>query len=168
MKTPFLLRLLPMSQKNPLCSTLHRLRLRRLMGVMLLSGLVNSGLVMAEASRLIVEVHTLRDGSGDVRASIYREAETFRKEHQAVQIVSLPAQPGTVTLSFDGLAPGRYALMVYHDANADQKLNLRFGMFPTEGYGLSNNPKVLGPPKFEDSAFNVEAPETRISVKLTD
>ena len=44
--------------------------------------------------------------------------------------------------------------MAYHDGNDDNKLNLRFGMFPTEGYALSNNPKVVGPPRFSDSAFD--------------
>ena len=45
-------------------------------------------------------------------------------------------------------------------------LNRRFGMFPTEGYGLSNNPQVSGPPAFEDSAFEVTAPETAIAIEL--
>ena len=57
-------------------------------------------------------------------------------------------------------------VMVYHDANADQTLNLRLGMFPTEGYGLSNNPKVMGPPRFADSAFEVAGPETAIDIRL--
>jgi uncharacterized protein (DUF2141 family) len=39
-------------------------------------------------------------------------------------------------------------------------------MFPTEGYGLSNNPKVVGPPKFADSAFEVAGPETTIEIIL--
>ena len=42
----------------------------------------------------------------------------------------------------------------------------RFGMFPTEGYGLSNNPQVSGPPAFDDSAFEVTAPETAITIEL--
>ena len=58
---------------------------------------------------------------------------------------------------FDGLPTGRYAVMAYHDENADQKLNLRFGMFPTEGYGLSNNPAIIGPPKFADSVFAIQS-----------
>ena len=54
-------------------------------------------------------------------------------------------------------SPGRYALMAYHDENANGKLDLRLGMFPIEGYGLSRNPKVMGPPAFEDSAFELGA-----------
>lgn len=57
--------------------------------------------------------------------------------------------------------------MAYHDENADGKLDLRFGMFPTEGYGLSNNPNVIGPPKFAESAFDVTGPETSLSIELS-
>ena len=42
------------------------------------------------------------------------------------------------------------------------KFDLRFGMFPTAGYGLSNNQKVMGPPKFADSAFDVAGPKLRV------
>jgi len=52
--------------------------------------------------------------------------------------------------------------MAYHDADLNGKFDLRFGMFPTAGYGLSNNPKVMGPPKFADSAFDVAGPKLRV------
>jgi uncharacterized protein (DUF2141 family) len=78
----------------------------------------------------------------------------------------VPSCAATLTVTFDGLAPGRYAIMAYHDENGDGVLNRRLGMFPTEGYGLSNNPQVSGPPGFEASAFEVAAPQTRISIDL--
>lgn len=121
---------------------------------------------MADGGKLVVEVQNVRDDSGNIRASLYREPESFRKEDKALKVVSLPAKAGMLSLSFNELPPGRYSLMVYHDSNADQKLNLRLGMFPIEGYGLSNNPKVMGPPKFEDSAFDFRLPEMRILVNL--
>ena len=121
----------------------------------------------ADESRLIVTLKDVRDSTGQIRASIYREPETFRKEDRAVAVVSVPAQKGDLKLAFMALPPGRYAIMAYHDADSDNKLGLRFGMFPTEGYGLSNNPKVIGPPKFADSAFDLSGPETSIEIKLS-
>lgn len=128
--------------------------------------LLAPGATFAEQSRLIVQLKEIRDATGELRASLYREPETFRKEDRAVKVVSVPARPGDQRVVFDGLPPGRYAVMAYHDENSDSKLNLRFGMFPTEGYGLSNNPKVSGPPKFADSAFEVAGPETTIDIRL--
>ncbi len=132
----------------------------------LLACLLGTGNAIADSGKLLVELENVRDDSGQIRASIYSDPESFRKEDKALKIVSLPARAGNITLNLDGLAPGRYAVMVYHDANNDQKLNLRFGMFPTEGYGLSNNPVVMGPPKFSESVFDLKAGENRISIKI--
>ena len=135
-------------------------------GFLLASPLASNSL-LAEESRLAVTVQGIRDDTGKLRVSLYREPETFRKEDKAVKVISIPAAKGDARLVFDGLPPGRYAIMVYHDENSDNKLNLRFGMFPTEGYGLSNNPKVMGPPKFADSAFDVAGPETTTGITLS-
>lgn len=56
--------------------------------------------------------------------------------------------------------------MAYHDADLDGKLDLRLGMFPTAGYGLSNNPKIFCPPKFADSAFEVAGSETSVNISI--
>lgn len=115
---------------------------------------------------LTVTLKNVRDAGGAVRAGLYREPATFRKEEKAVEVAQVPAAPGEVTLRFAGLSPGRYAIMAYHDENGDGTLNRRFGMFPTEGYGLSNNPQVSGPPAFDDSAFEVAAPATAVAIEL--
>ena len=120
----------------------------------------------ADDATLTVTLQNVRDGSGALRAGLYRDPTSFRKEAQAVSVAQVPAAPGEVTLSFTGVPPGRYAIMAYHDENGDGTLNRRFGMFPTEGYGLSNNPQVSGPPAFDDSAFEVAAPATAIAIEL--
>jgi uncharacterized protein (DUF2141 family) len=126
-----------------------------------------TGAACADPAKLIVAVTNVRSSTGDLRLSLYSDPETFRKEDRAVKVVVLPASGGEVTVEFVDLAPGRYALMAYHDENGDGKLNLRLGMFPTEGYALSNAPQVMGPPRFADSAFAVDAPETRIGMALS-
>ena len=141
--------------------------LRRMLLGVLVGCLFGAISAQADESRLIVTLKDVRDSTGQIRASIYREPETFRKEDRAVAVVSVPAQKGDLKLAFMALPPGRYAIMAYHDADSDSKLGLRFGMFPTEGYGLSNNPKVIGPPKFADSAFDLTGPETSIEIKLS-
>ena len=141
--------------------------LRRLLLGVLVGCLFGAISAQADESRLIVTLKDVRDSTGQIRASIYREPETFRKEDRAVAVVSVPAQKGDLKLAFMALPPGRYAIMAYHDADSDSKLGLRFGMFPTEGYGLSNNPKVIGPPKFADSAFDLSGQETSIEIKLS-
>jgi len=125
-------------------------------------------MVLAQASALEVSLTGIQHDRGSLRVGLNSEPKTFRKEAQAVAIQQVPASAGTVTVSFGALPPGRYAIMAYHDEDGNGELNRRFGMFPTEGYGLSNNPTVSGPPAFADSAFEVAAGAgtTRISIDL--
>ncbi len=115
---------------------------------------------------LEVELAGVRSSAGQLRLSLYRAEDPFRKEALAFRVLAVPAQTGTPLLRFENLPAGRYALMAYHDENANAKLDLRLGMFPLEGYGLSNNPKVFGPPAFADSAFDQPATGGRINVQL--
>lgn len=139
----------------------------RVVRALLVVCLLGPMVALAQESKLVVSITDVREGGGNLRVSLYAASEGFRKEDKALKLVSQAAAKGETKVHFEGLAPGRYAVMAYHDENGDGKLNLRFGMFPTEGYGLSNNPKVMGPPKFDDSAFEVAGPETGISIGLS-
>ena len=112
---------------------------------------------LAQTGDLEVHLQGVEHARGSVRVGLYSDPSSFRKEERAVSVLQAQAAPGTVVVRFRGVAAGRYAIMAYHDEDGNGELNRRFGMFPTEGYGLSNNPSVSGPPAFEDSAFEVDA-----------
>jgi uncharacterized protein (DUF2141 family) len=120
----------------------------------------------AVAAELVVTVEQVNAPVGQVKLMLFEREEGFRKENKARQVVSLPATTGSVKGVFHDLPPGRYAVIAYHDENGNGKLDLRFGMFPLEGYGLSNNPKLSGPPKFRDAAFDVAEANTRSTIQL--
>ena len=128
------------------------------------------GLVLAatagRAAELTVAVTGVRDGENTVRIVLYADADTFRHERNAKQILSLPAAAGTVSGVFHDLPAGRYAVVAYHDANGNGKLDMILGMFPDEGWGLSNDPTVIGPPRFDDSAVELAEPGAAITVPL--
>jgi len=117
------------------------------------------------AADLEVTVQATRGDAGQIKLMLFEREEGFRKEDRARQVLALPAG-GTPIGVFRDLPPGRYAVVVYHDENGDGQLNLRFGMFPKEGYGLSNAPKLAGPPKFKDAAFNLPEQGARIAIRL--
>lgn len=80
---------------------------------------------------------------------------SFLKECQyfAVQ----PAIAGNV-LRFPGVAPGSYAIMVYHDENINGKLDKSANGMPLEGWGFSRNARGhYGPPAFDDARIDVKA-----------
>lgn len=120
----------------------------------------------AHAADLDVSVSGVRSTDGQVKLMLFDHAEGFRKEDKARQDLVLPAVAGEMRSVFHDLPAGQYAILVFHDENGNGKLDLRFGMFPKEGYGLSNNPKVTGPPSFADSAFDLPAGGRSIEIKL--
>lgn len=133
---------------------------------LLLPALLASATALAD-NRLTIELTGIQHDRGELSVGLYQDPKTFRKEPQAFQVHKLPATPGTATLTLENLPAGRYAIMAYHDEDGNGGLNRRFGMFPTEGYALSSNPRVMGPPSFEDSAFEVvEGDTNRVTLEM--
>lgn len=125
------------------------------------------GAASAHAADLTVTLRGVEDRGGNLRVALYAKPETFKKEAFADAVGSQPARPGDVSFTFPGVAPGTYAAVAYHDANRNGKLDLVLGMFPDEGWGLSNNPDVIGPPPFSDSAFAVSDAPTAIGIAMS-
>lgn len=121
----------------------------------------------ASAADLQVVVRGIAHDNGGVKAVLYANPETFRKEDKALSVQVQPAKAGELTATFSSLAPGHYAVVAYHDENGDGQLDRFLGMIPTEGWGLSNNPEVSGPPQFEPSAVTVvDGEPTRTVIDL--
>lgn len=109
----------------------------------------------ARAGELEVTATHVVPGPGSIRFILYRGSAGFRHEDQAFRVLKAPAGTSATSVRFHDVPLGQYAVMAYHDSNDDQKLDLRFGMFPKEGWGLSNNPEVIGPPSFSASSFTM-------------
>jgi len=120
-----------------------------------LSLLVSTTIFAAEGHQLTVHLNNIKNDQGNIVVELYSDSATFRKSAKALKIIKQPATAGTVTIVFSGLEGGSYAVLTYHDEDGNNQMNKRFGMIPTEGYGLSNNPKVMGPPAFKDSEFQI-------------
>lgn len=116
----------------------------------------------AKAATLSITLDGVRAGGGPLIVLLFDHAEGFPKESLASQRHVLPA--GQQSIALDGLKPGQYAVMAYHDEDGNGELNRLFGMIPQEGWGLSNNPKVSGKPAFADAA--VTLPESGAAVTL--
>ncbi|WP_198409171.1 DUF2141 domain-containing protein [Magnetospira sp. QH-2] len=133
--------------------------------VALVAGMVGVS-VESRAADLEVVINGLRDHGGTVRAFIWKGEEDFRDYAKATHSTRFNSRPGRAVLAFSGLEPGQYAIMVYHDEDNDQELDRFLGMIPTEGWALSNNPKITGRPAFEDAAVTIEDPGAQIVVRM--
>jgi uncharacterized protein (DUF2141 family) len=120
----------------------------------------------AWAADLNIDVSGVKSAEGQIKLMLFDKTEGFRKEASSREVLAIPAAVGNQQAVFKDLPPGRYAAIAYHDENANGKLDLRFGMIPAEGYGLSNNPEVFGPPSFEHASFELDDAGTRIEIRL--
>jgi uncharacterized protein (DUF2141 family) len=62
-----------------------------------------------------------------------------------------------LTIVFDSIPAGEYAVSLYQDENDNGKLDTGAYGIPTEKYGCSNNVRgKMGPPAFKDLLFKFE------------
>lgn len=120
----------------------------------------------AWAAGLTVTVDGVRDDSGDLRIALFDRPETFAEKGKQVARLVLPAAAGAVTAEFRDLAPGTYAVTVYHDADRNGELNRALGLLPSEGWGVSNSAGPLSRPRWQTASFRVPAEGGSVRIRL--
>lgn len=120
-------------------------------------------------AEVTVAITGLRNAKGLVRACMTAEPKSFpecRGDDRAYR-ATVDAETGAIALHFEGVAPGRYAVALLHDENANGKADLVLGMMPKEGFGFSRDAKVrMGPPRFEDAAVDIGASDRQIAIRM--
>ncbi len=111
---------------------------------------------IASASDLTVTVEGIAKDQGSIMLGLFDEA-TYNGSG-AVNGANLKVEGDSVTVTFEGLEPGEYAVRLYNDVNDDGEMNTNpFGM-PTEPYAFSNDAQGrFGPAKWEAAKFSVAA-----------
>ncbi len=123
---------------------------------------------MAKAAELRIKVTELRSNDGDVHVAVYDRPESFPKGGAMAAEKVMPASPDGVLAAFAGLAPGAYAVAVYHDENANHDFDQGIFGIPLEGYAFSNGAAVfLGPPDFAEAAVRLGSEGTEIIIPMT-
>ena len=123
----------------------------------------------AQDAKITVTVTDLRNAKGIVRACMTRDESKFPRCRgvPGAYAATAAAHEGAVTFTFTGVKPGRYAIALLHDENANGKADRALGMMPTEGFGCSRDAKVrMGPPKFTDAAFPVGAADSALTIRM--
>jgi len=115
-----------------------------------------------------VEISGLRNDKGQVQCSLFSSAADFPKRaDKALARAKSGISKGHASCEFPGVAEGIYAVSVFHDENANGKLDTNFVGIPREGVGASNNAKGhLGPPKFEAAAFRFSGGQLELEITI--
>lgn len=117
---------------------------------------------------LTVAVDAINSQEGNVCFKLFAGSQGFPNEDEsAVLKQCVPVAEVPLTITFEDLAFGNYALAVYHDANTDGVMNRNALGMPSEGYGFSNDaPAITGPAQFADAMFLIAGPDTDIQLTM--
>ena len=123
--------------------------------------------VAANGAELKIRVTGLGSGKGEVHYAVYSDADYFPKREGRIAKGAVKAEIGGVTMVVRDLAPGTYAIAVFHDENGNDRFDRGLLGIPLEDYGFSNNPAVFfGPPNFADAAFDLDDKGAEIAIRL--
>jgi len=113
-------------------------------------------------STLTVQITGLRNAKGKINLTLYRDS-TFVQTRD----IEIDAKTSSAKAVFEKIPQGIYAVYMFHDENMNGKMDTNFMGMPTEGCGMSNNPKKrMGRPGFNETNFQLNQPATTIEIKL--
>lgn len=140
---------------------------RKILAAAALCALVGAAQAGEGTSDLTVKVTGLRAPDGVVRLALYNVPEEYPRGEK-LDSAEVPADGDAVEHVFTGLAPGRYALAVYHDENGNGEFDQGTFGIPKEGYAFSNGapPGLTGPPSFRQAAIEVNGSHTTEVIEL--
>src|SRR5688572_9305143 len=112
-----------------------------------------AGKVFSQGS-IEVTVTNIKDAKGNIRVGLFNNEDDFLEKAIEGKVVK---STGTdVTVVFENLKPGDYAVSIIHDENENGDIDKNFLGIPKEGFGFGNNAMgSFGPPDFKDAKVSV-------------
>ena len=116
---------------------------------------------------LTMTVKGLRNHKGQLIFGVFRSADGFPNvEAKSVYWETKEADADVVTFTAR-LPPGRYAASVLHDEDRSGGMNRNFANIPTEGYGVTNNPRpAFRAATFDEAAFDLPAAGREMTISV--
>ncbi len=108
--------------------------------------------------KLTVVIPDVGTRSGKLYIGLANDPASFDGKSIQNQTVEVPAT-GSITVIFDGLAAGRYAVRMFQDLNDNGKMDFS-GQMPTEPFGFSTLKMLMGPPDFNQASFELSDNKT--------
>jgi uncharacterized protein (DUF2141 family) len=117
---------------------------------------------------ILITISNIRSNTGKVNVSLFAKADGFPSTvEKAVAVQSVLIQQNQVSLRFDNLPFGTYAVACLHDENGNGKMDTNLVGIPKEGYGASNNAvNKFSAPKFEAAKFPFNAAVLSVNFKM--
>lgn len=126
--------------------------------------IVTTSFLSAQENKLEVEITGFKNNNGFAKVGLYNTKDSFLK--QAIKSTKTEIKGKKSYAVFNNVPKGEYAVSMYHDENANNKMDTNFVGIPKEGYAASNGAKgFMGPPKYDDAKFVVAA-DKKIALRI--
>ena len=119
----------------------------------------------AEDFSVDLEVRAMISSSGEISTGVFAREEDFPRP--PAQRVFAQADAKVVRIRFTDLKAGEYAVAVYQDRNANDRLDMNFSRTPLEPWGMSNDPRPQKrAPNWDDAKFTLPAEGATMVINL--
>jgi uncharacterized protein (DUF2141 family) len=120
------------------------------------------------AVRFYLNVENVREARGLIAVTLYPdERRRFLARRGSLYVGRVPARAPSTRVCIHLPAAGTYALGVYHDADGNRSFNRNGLGLPAEGFGFTNNPRLLfGIPSFRSVRIAVPRTDMQTTVRL--
>lgn len=107
-------------------------------------------------AKLTVQFKGIEEQEGAVLGVVFDNEAAYNGTGAPVRQIMVKADRAEIATVLDGLAPGTYAIKIFHDVDGNMKLTTNpYGM-PIEPFAFSNNATGnMGPAKWADAKFDV-------------
>lgn len=112
---------------------------------------------------ITVTIDNVASDTGKVNYALYNK-DSFMKVPIQTQSDSPKGKKSKVV--FTNIEPGNYAIICFHDANNNDKMDFQPSGMPLENYGVSNNPMSFGPPNFDEAQFVVSDKDVTLKIRF--
>lgn len=121
---------------------------------------------LAHGANLEVRIDGLREARGHVLVALADSAAAWDGQAPARARLRHAVASSSEMIRFEDLPPGSYAISLFHDENDNGEMDKNIVGMPTEGYGFSQNPRVMRKATFEEARFELAADGGTIVVEL--
>ena len=127
-----------------------------------------TALVHADAfAQLSLEIHVdnIKSKKGSIQFGLFTTEADYLKKPVEKKIIKPTGKE--ITVVFENLQPGDYALSIIHDENENGELDTNAFGIPKEGFAFGNNAQgSFGPPPFEKAKITMADQNIKQEIKL--
>lgn len=106
-------------------------------------------LSFGQSGSITITVNKIKEVKGSILVGLYTTEKNFLKKPSYGRAAKVNGSE--VTIVFDNLPAGDYAVSIIHDENDNKEFDRTKIGFPKEGYCFGNNAHAkFGPPKYRD------------------